>query len=71
MVPHTPGGPRLQSKGGRSVQTSVLSLIDLAGSERATSDKERTKEGKYIKTSLLPLASVISTLDESSAKGNR
>lgn len=26
------------------------SLIDLAGSEKATSDKERTKEGRYINT---------------------
>jgi centromeric protein E len=48
--PPTPGGPRLQSIGGRSVQTSVLSLIDLAGSEKATSDKERTREGKFINT---------------------
>jgi centromeric protein E len=48
--PPTPGGPRLQSIGGRSVQTSVLSLIDLAGSEKATSDKDRTREGKYINT---------------------
>lgn len=69
--PPTPGGPRLQSIGGRSVQTSVLSLIDLAGSERATSDKERTKEGKYINTSLLTLGSVISTLAENAAKGKR
>ncbi|KAI9058464.1 kinesin-domain-containing protein [Trametes sanguinea] len=67
--PPTPGGPRLQAKGGRSVQTSVLSLIDLAGSEKATSDKERTREGKYINTSLLTLGSVISTLAENSAKG--
>ena len=48
--PPTPGGPRLQSIGGRSVQMSVLSLIDLAGSEKATSDKERTREGKFINT---------------------
>lgn len=48
--PPTPGGARLQAKGGRSVQTSVLSLIDLAGSEKATSDRERTREGKYINT---------------------
>lgn len=48
--PPTPGGPRLQAIGGRSVQTSVLSLIDLAGSEKATSDKERTREGKFINT---------------------
>ena len=69
--PPTPGGPRLQSIGGRSVQTSVLSLIDLAGSERATSDKERTKEGKYINTSLLTLGSVIGTLAENAAKGKK
>jgi centromeric protein E len=43
MVPPTPGGPRLQAINGRTVQSSVLSLIDLAGSEKATSDKERTR----------------------------
>ncbi|KAG9085373.1 Kinesin-like protein kip2 [Ceratobasidium sp. UAMH 11750] len=68
-VPMTPGGTRLQSRGGRSVQTSTLSLIDLAGSEKATSDKDRTREGKYINTSLLTLGSVIGTLAENSAKG--
>ncbi|TBU48538.1 kinesin-domain-containing protein [Dichomitus squalens] len=67
--PPTPGGPRLQAKGGRSVQTSVLSLIDLAGSEKATSDKDRTREGKYINTSLLTLGTVISTLAENAARG--
>ncbi|KDQ51297.1 hypothetical protein JAAARDRAFT_41369 [Jaapia argillacea MUCL 33604] len=66
--PPTPGGPRLQALGGRSVQTSVLSLIDLAGSEKATSDKERTREGKYINTSLLTLGTVISTLADNAAK---
>ncbi|THH28271.1 hypothetical protein EUX98_g5913 [Antrodiella citrinella] len=67
--PPTPGGARLQARGGRTVQTSVLSLIDLAGSEKATSDKERTREGKYINTSLLTLGSVIGTLAENSSKG--
>ncbi|KLO16727.1 kinesin-domain-containing protein [Schizopora paradoxa] len=67
--PPTPGGTRLQSRGGRSVQTSVLSLIDLAGSEKATSDRERTMEGRYINTSLLTLGSVIGTLAENAAKG--
>ncbi|CUA73207.1 Kinesin-like protein NACK2 [Rhizoctonia solani] len=62
-VPMTPGGSRLQARGGRS------SLIDLAGSEKATSDKDRTREGKYINTSLLTLGSVIGTLAENSAKG--
>ncbi|KAJ6477425.1 kinesin-like protein [Mycena vitilis] len=71
---HTPGPggrhtPFLQAKGGRSIQTSVLSLIDLAGSEKATSDKERTKEGRYINTSLLTLGTVIATLAENAAKG--
>ncbi|PFH47916.1 hypothetical protein AMATHDRAFT_150971 [Amanita thiersii Skay4041] len=68
----TPGanwvGPRLQARGGRSVRTSVLSLIDLAGSEKATSDKERTREGKYINTSLLTLGTVIGTLADNAAK---
>ncbi|KAF9525897.1 P-loop containing nucleoside triphosphate hydrolase protein [Crepidotus variabilis] len=63
-----PGGARLQARGGRSVQTSVLSLIDLAGSEKATSDKERTREGKYINTSLLTLGTVISTLADAASK---
>ncbi|KAG1732442.1 P-loop containing nucleoside triphosphate hydrolase protein [Suillus paluster] len=68
LRPPTPGGTRLQTIGGRSVQTSVLSLIDLAGSEKATSDKERTREGKYINTSLLTLGSVIGTLADNAAK---
>ncbi|KAF5347688.1 hypothetical protein D9758_014863 [Tetrapyrgos nigripes] len=66
--PPTPGGPRLQARDGRSVQMSVLSLIDLAGSEKATSDKDRTREGKYINTSLLTLGSVIGTLAENAAR---
>ncbi|CAE6469412.1 unnamed protein product [Rhizoctonia solani] len=68
-VPVTPGGSKLQARGGRSVQMSTLSLIDLAGSEKATSDKDRTREGKYINTSLLTLGSVIGTLAENSARG--
>ncbi|KAF8342401.1 kinesin-domain-containing protein [Amanita rubescens] len=68
----TPGigftAPRLQSRGGKSVRTSVLSLIDLAGSEKATSDKERTREGRYINTSLLTLGSVIGTLADNASK---
>lgn len=62
-------------------------MIDLAGSEKATSDKERTREGRYINTrfacstmlesfspvsySLLTLGSVISTLGENAAKNKR
>lgn len=65
------GGPRLQSRGGRSGQTSVFSLIDLARSERATSDKERTREDKCINTSLHTLGSVIGTLAENAAKSKK
>ncbi|KAG8855026.1 Kinesin-like protein kip2 [Tulasnella sp. 330] len=67
-IPSTPGGSRLQARGGRSVQTSTLSLIDLAGSEKAASDKDRASEGKYINQSLLTLGTVIGTLAENAAK---
>ncbi|KAG9006421.1 Kinesin-like protein kip2 [Tulasnella sp. 427] len=70
-IPMTPGGSKLQAKGGRSVRTSTLSLIDLAGSERATSDKERTSEGKYINQSLLTLGTVIGTLAENASKNKK
>ena len=66
----TPGGTGssfLQARNGKAVRTSVLSLIDLAGSEKATSDKERTREGKYINTSLLTLGTVIGTLADSAS----
>ncbi|KAG9024390.1 Kinesin-like protein kip2, partial [Tulasnella sp. JGI-2019a] len=67
-VPSTPGGSKLQARGGRSVRTSTLSLIDLAGSEKATSDKNRASEGKYINQSLLTLGTVIGTLAENATK---
>lgn len=41
---------------------STLSLCDLAGSERATSKRERTKEGSYINKSLLALSTVINKI---------
>lgn len=44
------------------VRVSALNLIDLAGSERAASEKERRKEGAFINKSLLTLGSVISKL---------
>ncbi|KAF9012770.1 P-loop containing nucleoside triphosphate hydrolase protein [Cyathus striatus] len=62
------GGARLQARGGRNVRTSVLSLIDLAGSEQATSDKERTRGGMC---SLLTLGTVIGTLAENVLRGRR
>ncbi|KAJ3330077.1 hypothetical protein HDU76_006471 [Blyttiomyces sp. JEL0837] len=47
-----------------SVTISQLNLIDLAGSEKATSDAERRKEGAHINRSLLTLGNVISKLTE-------
>ena len=44
------------------VRVSTLSLIDLAGSERAADDKERRTEGAHINKSLLTLGTVIARL---------
>ncbi|KAF9240174.1 P-loop containing nucleoside triphosphate hydrolase protein [Melanogaster broomeanus] len=65
LRPQTPGGTETADD---RRQERANSLIDLAGSEKATSDKERTREGKYINTSLLTLGSVIGTLAENAAK---
>ncbi|OOF93746.1 hypothetical protein ASPCADRAFT_398139 [Aspergillus carbonarius ITEM 5010] len=46
------------------VRVSTLSLIDLAGSERAADDKERRTEGAHINKSLLTLGTIISKLSE-------
>jgi centromeric protein E len=51
-VPVTSGG----------VRVSTLSLIDLAGSERAAESKERRTEGAHINKSLLTLGTVIARL---------
>lgn len=45
-----------------SVLVSTLSLIDLAGSERAAESKERRTEGGHINKSLLTLGTVIARL---------
>ncbi|KAI0385831.1 kinesin-domain-containing protein [Hypomontagnella monticulosa] len=63
-----PGGSGGESKrsgmlpGG--VRVSTLSLIDLAGSEKAAESKERRTEGSHINKSLLTLGTVISKLSE-------
>ena len=44
------------------VRVSTLSLIDLAGSERAAESKERRAEGAHINKSLLTLGTVVSKL---------
>ncbi|KAI9320207.1 kinesin motor domain-containing protein [Dichotomocladium elegans] len=50
------------SNKSETVCISQLNLIDLAGSERATTDKDRRAEGSYINKSLLALGNVISQL---------
>lgn len=50
------------------VRVSTLSLIDLAGSEKAAESKERRQEGAHINKSLLTLGTVISKLSESKPK---
>ena len=53
------------------VRVSTLSLIDLAGSERAAEDKERRTEGAHINKSLLTLGTVIARLSgDKDKKGN-
>ncbi|KKY39890.1 putative kinesin-ii 85 kda subunit [Diaporthe ampelina] len=46
------------------VRVSTLSLIDLAGSEKAAESKERRQEGSHINKSLLTLGTVVSKLSE-------
>lgn len=53
------------------VRVSTLSLIDLAGSERAAESKERRQEGAHINKSLLTLGTVISKLSEWKDKGGK
>ncbi|KAK9339800.1 chromosome-associated kinesin [Lipomyces starkeyi] len=54
----------------RATATTVLSLCDLAGSERAAADAERRKEGAYINRSLLALGTIIARLSASSVAGD-
>ncbi|KAI9748301.1 MAG: oligomeric, coiled-coil, peripheral membrane protein [Chaenotheca gracillima] len=69
-----PGGPVRDGKraaiipGG--VRVSTLSLIDLAGSERAAESKERRTEGAHINKSLLTLGTVIARLSGDADKAS-
>ena len=72
-APH--GGTELNEKraplmpGG--VRVSTLSMIDLAGSERAAENKERRTEGAHINKSLLTLGTVIARLSgDKDSSGN-
>ncbi|KAK6528881.1 hypothetical protein TWF694_004112 [Orbilia ellipsospora] len=65
------GGAPLDGKAGSSiggVRVSTLSLIDLAGSERAAETKERRQEGAHINKSLLTLGNVIARLSQKDEK---
>ena len=60
-APLAPGG----------VRVSTLSMIDLAGSERAADNKERRTEGAHINKSLLTLGTVIARLSgDKDSNGN-
>jgi centromeric protein E len=50
------------------VRVSTLSLIDLAGSEKAAENKERRTEGSHINKSLLTLGTVIAQLSNDKEK---
>lgn len=50
------------------VRVSTLSLIDLAGSEKAADNKERRTEGSHINKSLLTLGTVIGRLSSDKEK---
>ncbi|WVO18606.1 hypothetical protein L204_106325 [Cryptococcus depauperatus] len=62
--------PRAPSRDDKKTRISTLSIIDLAGSEKHTSSKERNAEGKYINQSLLTLKLVISKLADLASKRN-
>ncbi len=73
VVPPPRPGARPPPKPKRTATTSTLSLIDLAGSERAASTQNtgaRLREGANINRSLLALANCINALS-SKAKGSR
>ncbi len=53
------------------VRVSTLSLIDLAGSEKAAESKERRQEGSHINKSLLTLGTVIAKLSDSKEKDGK
>jgi centromeric protein E len=69
-----PGGPADSKRQGLppgGVRVSTLSLIDLAGSEKAAESKERRQEGSHINKSLLTLGTVIAKLSEHKDKDGK
>ncbi|KAH7022852.1 kinesin motor domain-containing protein [Ilyonectria destructans] len=61
---NAPGGNKRSGLPPGGVRVSTLSLIDLAGSEKAAESKERRQEGAHINKSLLTLGTVIAKLSE-------
>lgn len=64
-----PEGSKRSGIAPGGVRVSTLSLIDLAGSEKAAESKERRQEGAHINKSLLTLGTVIAKLSEWKDKG--
>ncbi|KAK0748076.1 kinesin motor domain-containing protein [Apiosordaria backusii] len=62
------GDSKRQALPPGGVRVSTLSLIDLAGSEKAAESKERRQEGSHINKSLLTLGTVIAKLSEQKDK---
>jgi centromeric protein E len=69
VAPATAADANRQTLPPGGVRVSTLSLIDLAGSERAAESKERRTEGAHINKSLLTLGTVISKLSIPPEKG--
>ncbi|KAK0731448.1 kinesin motor domain-containing protein [Lasiosphaeris hirsuta] len=71
-VPGNPAGDnKRQGLPPGGVRVSTLSLIDLAGSEKAAETKERRQEGSHINKSLLTLGTVIAKLSDSKEKDGK
>lgn len=65
------GDSKRQALPPGGVRVSTLSLIDLAGSEKAAESKERRQEGSHINKSLLTLGTVIAKLSDQKDKDGK
>jgi len=70
-IPGNGGDNKRQGLLPGGVRVSTLSLIDLAGSEKAAESKERRTEGSHINKSLLTLGTVIAKLSEHKDKDGK
>ncbi|KAM7206798.1 Kinesin motor domain containing protein [Rhypophila sp. PSN 637] len=68
---NTAGDSKRQGLPPGGVRVSTLSLIDLAGSEKAAESKERRQEGSHINKSLLTLGTVIAKLSDQRDKDGK